>query len=202
MHSLTLYFPVAQAISQLLYPYGEVVIHNLVTGEIAAIYNNLSKREVGDESLIEELTDHAELPDVFPLYSKINWDGTKMKSSTAVLRDHQGNAIGLLCINLDVSKWDELHRFLGQWLGATNDHNQPEILFKDDWKEKINAYVSAYLKKEGTTLKTLSRDKKQDLVKALHQEGAFKAKHAALYVADVLDLSRATIYNYLSKESS
>ena len=43
----------------------------------------------------------------------------------------------------------------------------------------------------------LSKDKKQELIKALYREGAFKAKNAATYVADVLHLSRATIYNYL-----
>lgn len=166
-------------------------------GQIAAIYNNFSKRKVGDESLIEDLEHYKELPDVFPVYSKMNWDGRKMKSSTATLRDKKGKPMGLLCINLDISKWEEVHHFLGDWLGSVGNQNQPEVLFKDDWREKINAYVSVYLKREGASLKALSKEKKRDLIKVLHQQGAFKAKHAASYVADVLDLSRATIYNYL-----
>ena len=197
MHDLAIYFSVAQAINILLHPYGEIVIHDLKTGQIAAIYNNFSKRKVGDESLIEDLEDYEELPDVFPVYSKMNWDGRKMKSSTATLRDKKGKPIGLLCINLDISKWEEVHHFLGEWLVGIGNQNQPAVLFKDDWREKINAYVSEYLKREGVALKALSKEKKRDLIKVLHQEGAFKAKHAASYVADVLNLSRATIYNYL-----
>lgn len=197
MHDLTIYFSVAQAISVLLHPYGEVVIHDLKSGQIVAIFNNFSKRKVGDESLIEELEDYEELPDVFPVYSKMNWNGKRMKSSTATLRDKKGTPIGLLCINLDISKWEEVHHLLGEWLGNVGNQNQPEILFKDDWREKINVYVYEYLKKEGLTLKALSKEKKRELVNVLYQEGAFKAKHAASYVAEVLDLSRATIYNYL-----
>lgn len=201
MSNLDLYFPVAQAISLLLHPYGEVVIHDLITGKIAAIYNNLSKRKVGDESLIEELTDYTQLPNVFPVYVKTNWDGRKMKSTTATLKDKKSNPMGLLCINLDISKWEEFRRFLNEWSSIPSLQNQPEILFKDDWREKINLYVSEYLKKEGLILRMLSKEKKQELIKALHREGAFKAKNAATYVADVLDLSRATIYNYLRTEN-
>lgn len=196
MKILQEYDSIAQAITLLLNPYAEVVIHDLKTGKIEAIYNNFSKRNVGDESLIEELADYDKLPDVFPVYTKTNWDGKKMKSTTATLRDKNNNPVGLLCINLDVSKWEEFRHFLSQWSSAQNDR-RPEVLFKDDWREKINFYVSDYLKKECTTLKMLSKEKKRDLIKALYQEGAFKAKNAAIYVADILGLSRATIYNYL-----
>lgn len=197
MTALKDYFSVAQAITALLHPHAEVVIHDLKTGQIAAIYNPFSKRKVGDESLIEELPDYASLPDIFPIYTKVNWDGKKLKSSTATLRDKNKTPIGLLCINLDVSKWEEFRHLLDQWSNIPSYQNQPEVLFKDDWREKINLYVSDYLNKEGLTLKMLSKEKKRDLIQALHREGAFKAKNAANYVADVLDLSRATVYNYL-----
>ena len=99
-------------------------------------------------------------------------------------------------INFDLTKWEELHHFLGNWLSHVT-HAQPTVLFKDDWREKINSYVTDYLTRVGTTLKLLNKEKKKALVLALHKEGAFKAKNAANYVADVLELSRATIYNYL-----
>ena len=197
MSPLLTYFPIAEAISLLFYPNAEIVIHDLQSGIIAAIYNNSSKRKAGDESLLEELKDLDDLPHIFPVYSKINWDGKKIKSISATLRDQNGKTIGLLCINVDLSKWEELHQFLGNWLYGTNEHPKPEILFKDDWRERINEYVSVYLKKESATLRQLSKEQKKALVLALYKEGAFNAKNAASYIADVLDLSRATIYNYL-----
>jgi len=35
----------------------------------------------------------------------------------------------------------------------------------------------------------------------LKKEGAFETKNAASYVADVLQISRATVYNYLKEKS-
>lgn len=194
MSNLHSYISIAEAISLLFYPHAEVILHDFNSGLIAAIYNNFSKRKIGDESLLED----SEFPDVFPVYLKTNWDGRKIKSISSTLRDQKGKAIGLLCINLDLSKWEEFHHFLGSWLNNMT-HPQPAELFKDDWREKINSYVSSYLVQEGTTLRLLSKEKKKDLVIALHREGAFKAKNAAHYVANVLDLSRATIYNYLKR---
>lgn len=73
----------------------------------------------------------------------------------------------------------------------------PGILFKDDWRERINLLVTRFLRDERATLKTLTKEKKRELIGALHQEGAFQAKNAASYIADVLGLYRATVYNYL-----
>ncbi len=196
MSYLNSYCSIAEAITLLLYPHAEVVLHDLKTGLIANIYNTFSKRKVGDESLLEEIDSYNEFPNVFPIYLKTNWDGRKIKSISSTLRDHRGKAIGLLCINLDLSKWEEFHHFLGSWLN-NGVQTQPEELFKDDWREKINSYVSTYLAQKGVTLKQLNKEEKKALVLSLYMEGAFRAKNGANYVANVLDLSRATIYNYL-----
>ena len=29
-------------------------------------------------------------------------------------------------------RWEEVHHFLGEWLGSVGNQNQPEVLFKDD----------------------------------------------------------------------
>lgn len=194
---LNKYAGIAQAISMLLHPHAEIVIHDLSTGRIAAIYNNLSRRKISEESLLEEVVHLDKLPDVFPPYAKVNWDGKKMKSVTATLRDSKGMPIGLFCINLDLSKWEEMHQFILGWMGSLDTREQPDVLFKNDWKEKINAFVADYLQKEGLTLKTITKEQKQGLVRTLHRKGAFQAKKSASYAAEVLEISRATIYNYL-----
>lgn len=196
-YNLSNFLAIAKGISLFLHPHVEVVLHDLKTGLVAAIFNNFSKRKVGDESLIEELQDFSHFPDVFPLFFKTNWDGRKIKSISVTLRDAKGQPEALLCLNLDLSKWEEMHHFLLQMIAPFNEHAQPDILFKDDWREKINVYVTKYLQKEGLNLKALTKEKKQELIQALHQEGAFQAKNAAAYIANVLNISRATIYNYL-----
>lgn len=188
---LDLYKPVAEAISLLLFPHAEVVIHNLKTGKIFAIFNNVSKRKVGDDSLIDDFeTDK----DVIPVYFKVNWDGRKMKCVTAILRE-KGVPVGLLCVNLDISKWEEMHAFILEQIMPAAE--KPSFLFKSDWRENINAYVSNYLKEHALRLESLDKGEKKKLILTLQKEGAFESKNAAAYIADVLQISRATVYNYL-----
>jgi len=195
MKDLVPYRPIAEAISLLLFPHAEVVIHNLKTGCIEAIFNNLSKRAIGDDSLLDEIKQLSDTQNVFPPYFKSNWDGRKIKSVTAVLRNPHGKAIGLLCINLDISKFEEMQLFILDLIKPAEE--KPNFLFKNDWKEKINIYVSSYLKQHALRLESLNKAEKKKLLLALHEEGAFNTKNAASYVADVLQISRATVYNYL-----
>lgn len=188
------YFPIAEAICALLTPHAEVVIHDLRNGKIAAIFNNISKRNVGDDSSLDDLPEA--IPNVFPPYFKTNWNGQRIKSVSATLKDEDGKPIGLLCINLEISKWEEMHRFIQQMIEPSNVE-KPEILFKDDWRERVNVYVTDHLKKEGLILQNLDKEQKQGLVRALYRVGAFESKNAANYIADVLQISRATLYNYL-----
>lgn len=193
------YKPVAEAISNLLFPHAEVVLHDLETGRIKAIFNNFSKRKVGDESLLEEMDNLPKSQDVFLPYFKTNWDGRKMKSVTVVLRNKLGKPFGLFCINLDISKWEEMHHFILDLIKPGVE--MPDFLFKNDWREKINLYVSTYLKQHALRLESLDKVEKQKLLLALQKEGAFETKNAASYIADVLKISRATVYNYLKENN-
>ncbi|MBA3956804.1 MAG: PAS domain-containing protein [Parachlamydiaceae bacterium] len=197
MGELSHFKPVAEAISLLLFPHAEVVLHDLKTGRVEAIFNNFSKRSVGDESLLDEMDQLSVIHDVFPPYFKTNWNGKKMKSVTAILRNQNGKAIGLLCINLDISKWEEMHHFILDLIKPTTD--MPDFLFKNDWREKINSYVSSYLKQHALRSESLDKVEKKKLLLALYQEGAFDTKNAASYVAEVLQISRATVYKYLKE---
>lgn len=189
--------PTAEAIQRLLHPHAEVVVHDIKKNKIAAIYHPFSKRRVGDPSLLtqEEIT---LLNNSVGPYEKINWDGRKLKSVSSILYDEKDRAVGILCINLDISKLEKFNHFIASFINRNQFLPQPEPLFKDDWQEKINQSVHAYLNKHHLTLKLLNRTEKKRLITYLHQIGAFTAKNASLYIAQVLGVSRATIYNYLS----
>lgn len=186
----------AQAIESLLYPYAEVVIHDLRKMKIFAILNAFSKRKIGDPSLLQESMDLKSLPDHFPPYFTTNWDGRRLKSTTATLRDVKGKAVGLLCINLDVTKMTEISQFLTLFASPPKQE-LPEELFQDDPREKIHACVLGYLKEKKLTIETLTSKDKKALVLYLDEVGAFEIKNAATLIGRFLNLSRATVYNYL-----
>jgi predicted transcriptional regulator YheO len=191
--------PTAEAIQRLLHPHAEVVIHDLKKNQIAALFNPLSKRRVGDSSLFspEEM---AKLKDCLGPYEKINWDGRKLKSVSSLIRDEKEEAVGMLCINLDISGLEKIQHLLLSFMSQEQLIPQPESLFKDDWQEKVNQSVHTYLQKHHLRLKNLSRSEKKALIEHLHKIGAFSAKNAASYIAQIIGVSRATIYNYLTAQ--
>src|SRR5690349_1263722 len=100
------YFPIAEGLATLLHPHAEVVIHDIAKNKIAAISNSFSKRKVGDESLLEEDFKIQDDTRIIGPYPRTNWDGRKLKSLTVILRSPEGEPIGLMCINLDVSHFE------------------------------------------------------------------------------------------------
>jgi len=191
--------PTAQAIERLLHPHAEVVIHDLKKNKIAAIFHPLSKRRVGDDSLFspEEMK---QLEPCLGPYEKINWDGRKMKSVSSLIYDEKDQAIGMLCINMDISTLYQIEQFVRELISSGQIQEQPTSLFKDDWQERLHQSVHAYLNQHQLNLNTLNREEKKKLIEHLHRLGAFKAKHAAQYIAQIIGISRASIYNYLSQD--
>ena len=190
------FLPTAEAIQRLLYPYAEVVIHDIKRNKIAAIFHPFSKRRVGDSSLLtsEEMSG---LADCIGPYEKLNWDGNKLKSISSVIRDETDQAVGLLCINLDISKLIHVSQEILTFIQANHLIAQPKPLFKDDWQEKINQYIHTYLNQRYLNLESLTREEKKSLTEHLNKIGAFTGKNAAAYVAQIIGISRATVYNYL-----
>jgi len=196
------FLPIAEAIERLLHPHAEVVVHDIKQNQIVAIYHAFSKRRVGDSSLFTKEEEMATLEDCVGPYEKINWDGKKLKSVSSIIRDENSKAVGMVCINFDISALEKFSKFILDFVDNKKLIQQPAPLFKDDWQERINNYVHAYLSKHHLVLEALSRQEKKNLIDHLYQIGAFTGKNAASYIAQVIKVSRATVYNYLSKYES
>ena len=190
---------IADAIATLFYPHAEVVLHDLRTQKVDYIANNLSKREIGDDSSLEDmLSEDVSERNIGP-YEKLNWDGQKIRSLSSVLRDTNGHPLAVLCINLNISLFENAKAALDLFLSPNKLIPQPDSLFRDDWQERINTFLHAWLRERQLSLNLLTRDHKRELVLALHAEGAFKGKSASNYVANVLGMGRATVYKHLKE---
>ncbi|AJO76721.1 MULTISPECIES: transcriptional regulator [Pseudomonas] len=190
---------IADAIATLFFPHAEVVLHDLRTQKIDYIANNISKREVGDDAALDDmLGEDANERNIGP-YEKLNWDGQKIRSLSTVLRDGKGQPLAVLCINLNISLFENAKAALDLFLSPSKLIPQPDSLFRDDWQERINTFLHNWLRERQLGLNLLTREHKRELVLALHAEGAFKGKSAANYVANVLNMGRATVYKHLKE---
>ncbi len=197
------YAAMADGVATLLFPHAEVVVHDLRSQTIVHIANNISKRQLGDDSALHDLP--ADLNGATRLgpYEKLNWDGQKIRSISSVMLDDNGQPEALLCINFNVSLLEQARQALDVFFQASRLLPQPEVLFRDDWQERINTFMHSWLAERSQSLNTLDREHKRELIEALHGEGAFRGKSAHDYVANVLNMGRATVYKYvkLARES-
>lgn len=189
----------ADAMTALFGPRVEVVVHDLSEETISYIVNPLSHRGVGDPSNLEEI-DFRPSDTVIGPYEKINWDGHLIRSISVVQRASDDSASFLICINYDQSDLQAAQRAIQVLLPAVQSGSQPEALFRKDWHERVNTFVTDWCNAREARVDALDKRSRRDLVLSLESSGALSEKHAAAYVARVLGVSRATIYNDLKKD--
>jgi predicted transcriptional regulator YheO len=200
-NALSSYFPLVQGFAALFAPFVEVVLHDLARDIVACIANPFSPREIGDPSHLSE-TEFPPDAEVMGPYEKVNYDGRLIKAISILLRDTDGTPVGMMCINADVTEFDAVRRALQGFLGKTEPTDATVALFRDDWHEKINRFVAAWTAEHATTVARLDRGARRALIEALYINGAFEGGRAPAYVAAILGLSRATVYNELSRLKS
>ena len=197
---LSNYVSIAEALAVLFGPVVEIVLHDLRTGKIAHIANVWSGRKVGDDSLVDlELSDFGNGVRILGPYEKASPRGERLRSVTAVLRNLEGEAIALLCVNLDLSKIDVVSNMISGLFPSKALVPYPEM-FRKDWQEQLNAVIRDFLLAKRTTLERLNRSEREELIHTIGDRGAFALRHSAKYVAFQLGISRATLYNVLRRK--
>lgn len=179
----------------------EVVLHDLRDPRhaIRAIENNLSGRRVGDSATELGLARIAdpEYPSVIQNYPNRFPDGRPAKSTSIGIKNADGEYIAALCLNLDVSVLSSVALALSQLVATDTEHReQPLESLRDRNSRALRQAVQEWAAERAATPRSLSRQDKKALVRQLHQDGYFDSRDAAQTIADLLGVSRATVYNY------
>ena len=110
-------------------PNYEVVLHDVTTPEksVIAIENShVSGRGIGSpltDLSLKILQDKLYLKqDYISNYISITASGDQVKSATYFIKDINNNLIGLLCINMDASKFLDMQAIIDSFMGATSDY--------------------------------------------------------------------------------
>ncbi len=190
----------ATALHQLLGPMCEVVLHDFTDLEhsIVHIEGNVTHRAIGGAAtdlILEKVRKGDTGQDLYGYATSLP-GGRMMKSSTIFLRDSEGCAIGALCVNLDVTDFVAARNALNAFV-ATRDNERTTETLSDNIFDTVQSVVAETLYETGRSLATMSRDDKIELMSQLESKGLFQVKKAVSIVADMLGLSRATVYNYL-----
>ncbi|WP_246204270.1 helix-turn-helix transcriptional regulator [Streptomyces tailanensis] len=179
----------------------EVVLHDLRDPQhaIRVIENNLSGREVGDS--VTELglarIEDSGYPSVIQNYPNQFPDGRPAKSTSIGIKNAAGEYIAALCLNLDVSVLSPVTLALSSLVATDTEHREQALeTLRDRSARELRQAVEELAAERGATPRSLGREDKKALVRQLHQDGHFDSRDAAQAIADLLGVSRATVYNY------
>jgi predicted transcriptional regulator YheO len=202
--TLKAYIPVANIIAQTFGRSCEVAIHDLTQPESSVVYvanGTVTGRKEGQS--FNHLIPQVLLSKNFQDDCTVNYtfdtaDGKKIKSSSALIRDLKGEAVGMLCINYDLTIpyliQGELASFLPQTAAEPLAPEEEETLGQDVLTivdELIDNIIGS---KEAGSLK---RKDNLDIIRFMDEKGIFLVKGAIDKVAAGMGLSKVTIYSYL-----
>ncbi|MEU5791987.1 PAS domain-containing protein [Streptomyces sp. NPDC047813] len=184
----------------------EVVLHDLRDPDrsVRAIENNLSGRQPGDPATelgLSRIADPA-FPDVVQNYPNRFPDGRPAKSTSIGIKNAEGRYIAAICLNLDVSVLSPVALTLANLVATDGGHGDtPLETLRDRQARELRRAVEEFSAERGAPPRSLSRTDKRALVRQLGRDGYFESRDAARTIADLLGVSRATVYNYAKPPS-
>jgi len=199
--------PIAEGIAKTLGESCEVVIHDLKNPDRSLVYiaGNVTGRKLGAPltnlslQILQQKGNDAH--DLFG-YETTTKDGKILKSSTMFVRDDHGQVIGCMCINYQINNILTCIKILESFTKINISGHETKETFYLDVNEAMEEIVNGVLKEYHVPLSLMEKEHKVQVVRALEDKGVFLVKGAIEYVANVLGVSRYTIYNYLDEVRS
>lgn len=191
----------AGALGQTFGKFCEVVVHDFNSPEssIIAIANgSLTGRKVGDtlDALGFQLLKTHPASDLLNYRTKTK-DGKELRSSSIFLRDEKGQIYGALCVNVDVSGLQKAQEWLQEALGSAVTTIDEK--FEHSVDEVLETLIQNAIASVGKNIPDLTREDKVAIVAYLEAKGAFLIRYSVERVADLLGMTKYTIYNYLDE---
>lgn len=185
----------------------EVVVHDLRDLEHSLVFiaGDITGRSVGapiTDLVVKILQKEGDMAKDLIGYKTVAKDGRILKSSTAFIRDDKGKIFATFCVNYDVTDFLNFAVVLQDFVKSDLADNEEEETFATTVQETIESLVNQATLKMGKQPAMMSIDERIRFVGILEERGAFMIKGAIDDVANVLGVSKFTVYNYLNKYRS
>ncbi len=179
------YRDLAQSLVSLFYPLVECSLIDM-EGSIQEIFNAFSTVKEDLDYCLSSPIDQA-----FPEFLRV---GRNVRSMICSLYEEE-KLIGFLRIRYDLTHFKNLQDQLNGLMQSTSDFLSKSSV--DPWKQMIDQTVQFYLSENKINLQAISAKHKRELLSILREKGLLDFKESSTYVASKLQISRATVYNYL-----
>jgi predicted transcriptional regulator YheO len=199
------YIPVANMITQTFGKKCEVSIHDLTQPESSVVYvanGTVTGRKEGQSfnHLIRQVLLSKKFKDDCTSNYLFEADnGKKIKSSSALIRNPEGEVIGMLCINYDLTLSYLIKEEVFGFLPELTHDEMPvgDDIPNQDVMTIIDELIENIIRNKDKD--NLRRKDNIELIRFMDEKGVFLVKGAIDKVAERLDLSKVTIYSYLDE---
>lgn len=203
------YFSVADMIAETFGNNCEVVVHDLTHPQNSVIHvanSQVTGRTPGQsfDHLIPQVLLNKRFSNDRVSNYVFESDGKKIKSSSVLIRDESDCVIGMLCINIDISIQEQMYHMLADFLPDTAETSTTDQDTSSDTAaeiKEINSIIDELIDNIIGNNDPSGFKKKDNLeiIEFMDKKGVFLVKGAVEKIADRLNVSRVTIYNYLDE---
>jgi len=205
--------PVVKGIAKTFGKDCEVLLHDVrnLESSIVMIENgHVTGRKVGspmtDLGLYFLKSDLFKDTEFIANYQTESKDGKKLKSTTIFIRDDKKKIIGFLCINYALDHLLELRKKIDDFCAVNREadkdvfnNEEKEEIFTDNLDDLLERVFIKAQEIVGKSIEKMQKDDKLKVVRYLQNKGVFLVKGNIDKIANKLNVSRYTIYNYLSE---
>lgn len=180
----------------------EIVLHSLESMEnsvIAIANGHHTGRTEGSpitDLALNMLNSIQEQDNGFISYFSKNRNGEPLRSSTIVIYGENHRAIGLLCINFYLNT--PLYKIVSD---LTNDTKDTDAELPETFANNVEDLLTRIVEQVRTEVEQNPHIqpslKNKEIIRRCHAQGVFKIKNAVSSVADILNISKNTVYLHL-----
>lgn len=190
---------IAKMITTMFGNHCEVAISDLMSEQKNVIWienGSVTNREIGSPLTKDARERMLQMEEgLFINYPKVFNQNTKeIKSSTAIFKIKE--KMYSFCINYDITMEKDMAYHLQSFISM-----MPNIIEKSEVPDANKAVIQEMAESElirlGIPASKLSKDDRIGIVKRLNNQGVFSRQNSVPFVAEILEVSRYTIYNDL-----
>lgn len=209
---------VAEVLGATLGSHTEVVLHDLRHPEESIIHitnGHLSGRRVGgpviggpqpmNSAFFRALQTPQLKSNAFVNYrTEARGQQRSFRSSSIIFRNRAGRPIAGLCINIDLTPFEHIYRLSREMLfvdGVVDEGGR--AVQAEESTQDIDSFVQQIIRdallRIGKPVEQLDRTDKIEAVRLMNDRGLFLIKGVVARVAELLGVSKYTLYNYIDQ---
>ena len=203
---LHFFFDLAKGIARQFGQNCEVVVHDLESNEpdrtIVAIENgHVTGRKVGDgpsQTVLQALQGQRKKPNDHLAFLTKTRDGKVLRCSTIFIPDEDGNTVGILEINYDISLMLALENGLRRFT-VMDDTPYEAAKLPRNVSELLEELIEQSVALVGKPTALMTKEEKVQAIRFLNDAGAFLITKSGDKVCKYFGISKYTLYSYIDE---